>query len=70
MLVSENSDYCGLANLMTSNSTSFSPYAFGAVYSSCLSNQSLAHELGHQQGLMHDRASSSGWAGVYAYSYG
>jgi hypothetical protein len=70
MLVSENSDYCGLANLMTSNSTSFAPYAFGVVYSSCLSNQSLAHELGHQQGLMHDRASSSGWAGVYAYSYG
>ena len=70
MLVSENSDYCGLANLMTSNSTSFAPYAFGAVYSSCLSNQSLAHELGHQQGLMHDRPSSSGWAGVYPYSYG
>jgi len=70
MLVSENSDYCGLANLMTSNSTSFAPYAFGAVYSSCLSNQSLAHELGHQQGLMHDRSSSSGWAGVYPYSYG
>ena len=70
MLVSENSDYCGLSNLMTSNSTSFSPYAFGVVYSSCLSNQSLAHELGHQQGLMHDRASSSGWAGVYPYSYG
>jgi hypothetical protein len=70
MLVSENSDYCGLANLMTSNSASFAPYAFGAVYSSCLSNQSLAHELGHQQGLMHDRSSSSGWAGVYPYSYG
>ena len=70
MLVSENSDYCGLANLMTSNSSSFAPYAFGAVYSSCLSNQSLAHELGHQQGLMHDRSSSSGWAGVYPYSYG
>ena len=70
MLVSENSDYCGLSNLMTSNSTSFAPNAFGVVYSSCLSNQSLAHELGHQQGLMHDRASSSGWAGVYAYSYG
>jgi peptidyl-Asp metalloendopeptidase len=70
MLVSENSDYCGLSNLMTSNSTSFAPYAFGVVQSSCLSSQSLAHEFGHQQGMMHDRTSSSGWAGVYPYSYG
>ncbi len=38
--------------------------------SDCLSNQSLAHELGHQQGLMHDRDNSSGWSGVYPYSYG
>ncbi|MCU0980052.1 MAG: M12 family metallo-peptidase [Pirellulaceae bacterium] len=70
MLISENSNYCGQANLMTANSVSFAPYAFGVVYSSCLSNQSLAHEFGHQQGLMHDRASSSGWTGVYPYSYG
>ena len=70
ILVSENSDYCGLSNLMTTNSTSFAPYAYGVVQSSCLSSQSLAHELGHQQGLMHDRTSSSGWAGVYPYSYG
>lgn len=69
MLVSENSDYCGLASLMTSNSTSFASSAYGVVYSACLSNQSLAHEVGHNQGLMHDRDSSS-YGGVYPYSYG
>lgn len=70
MLVSENSDYCGLASLMTSNSTSFASSAYGVVWSSCLSNQSLAHEVGHTQGLMHDRDSSGSWAGVFPYSYG
>jgi hypothetical protein len=69
MAISENGDYCGTANLMTSNSTSFAPNAYGIVYSSCLSNQSLAHEIGHIQGLMHDRA-NSGYGGVYPYSYG
>jgi hypothetical protein len=69
MLIGENSDYCGMASLMTSNSTSFAPNAYGVVYSSCISNQSLAHETGHIQGLMHDRASSD-YGGVYPYSFG
>ena len=69
MLVSENSDYCGLANLMTSNSTSFAPYAFGVANSGCMSYQVMAHEIGHIQGLMHDRDSSP-YGGVYSYSYG
>jgi hypothetical protein len=69
MGISENGDYCGTANLMTSNSTSFAPSAYGIVFSSCLSNQTLAHEIGHIQGLMHDRG-NSGYGGVYPYSYG
>jgi hypothetical protein len=35
----------------------------------CLSNQSLAHEIGHNQGNMHDRDSTSN-VGAFAYSYG
>ena len=70
MVVAENGDYCGIANVMTVNSTSFAPYAHGAVYSSCLSNQSLAHEIGHLQGLEHDRENAVGYSGVYPYSYG
>jgi hypothetical protein len=69
LLVSQDSNWCGYANLMTSNSTSFAGSAYGVVYSACLSNQSLAHEAGHLQGLDHDRANSAG-GGVYGYSYG
>ena len=69
MLVSQNSDYCGLANVMLSNSTSFASSAYGVVYSACLSNQSLAHEVGHIQGLMHDRANSPA-SGAYPYGFG
>ena len=69
LLVSQDSNWCGYANLMTSNSTGFSGSAYGVVYSGCLSNQSLAHEAGHLQGLDHDRSNSAG-GGVYAYSYG
>jgi hypothetical protein len=70
IIVAENGGYCGVANVMTSNSTSFAPYAHGAVYSGCLSNQSLAHEVGHLQGLEHDRDNAVGYSGVYPYSYG
>ena len=68
-LISENSDACGIGFLMRSESSSFASSAFNVVYSSCLSQHSLAHELGHNQGNMHDRASSS-YAGTFEYSYG
>jgi hypothetical protein len=68
-LISENSDACGIGFLMRSESGSFASSAFNVVYSSCLSQHSLAHELGHNQGNMHDRASSSN-AGTFEYSYG
>ncbi len=69
ILVGENSDNCGQSYQLQSNTTAYSAYAYGAVNSSCLSNQSLAHEVGHEQGLMHDRASSS-YGGAFPYSYG
>jgi hypothetical protein len=68
-MISEDSNYCGIASLMTSESVSFAPRAFSVTYSSCLSNKTLAHELGHNQGNMHDRANSS-YGGVSPYSYG
>jgi hypothetical protein len=55
---------------MSTNSTSFAPYAYGVVSSTCLSNQSLAHEVGHVQGLMHDRTNAGSWTPVYPYAYG
>jgi len=68
-LISENGDACGIGFLMRSESTGFASSAFNVVYSSCLSQHSLAHELGHNQGNMHDRASSS-YAGTFEYSFG
>jgi len=68
-LVNEDPNYCGIGYVMTSESTSFASWAFSVTLSSCLTNQTLAHELGHNQGNMHDRDSSSN-AGVFPYSYG
>jgi hypothetical protein len=68
-LINEDSNYCGIGYVMTSVSTSFSPYAFSVTASNCLAGQTLAHEIGHNQGNMHDRANSSN-AGAYPYSYG
>ena len=68
-LISENSDACGIGWAMRTESASFASSAFSVVYSSCLSQHSLAHELGHNQGNMHDRASTSS-SGAFPYSYG
>jgi hypothetical protein len=68
-LVDEDANYCGIAYVMSSESTSFAPWAFSVTLSSCLSNHTLAHEIGHNDGTMHDRANSSS-SGAYPYAYG
>lgn len=68
-LVNEDSNYCGIAYVMTTVSTGFASSAFSVTGSTCLSNHTLAHEIGHNQGNMHNRE-DSGYAGAYPYSYG
>ncbi|WP_145986684.1 reprolysin-like metallopeptidase [Methylocaldum marinum] len=72
-LVTADANYCGIAYVMTSLGSWFAPYAFAVVHDdskyNCLGSNTLAHELGHNQGNMHDPANSS-YAGVYPYSYG
>lgn len=70
VLVSTENDWCGHANLQstTINGTT-NTEAYAIVATRCLSNQTLAHELGHLQGLDHDRANATGFH-EYAYSYG
>lgn len=68
-LVSEDADACGIAAVMTSVSATFAPSAYSVVRSTCLSQHSLAHEIGHNQGNKHDRANATG-SGAYPYSYG
>jgi hypothetical protein len=66
VLVSENSDYCGWASWVNTNN---SIDAYAVVSSGCLSNHSLAHEVGHLQGLDHNRE-DGGNGGFYPYGYG
>lgn len=69
MLVSEDRDVCGIAYIMATDATWFAPYAFGLVRTGCLSNQTLTHELGHIQGLAHDRETDPD-PGAYPYARG
>lgn len=71
VLVSQDSNYCGYAKLTQYFTNGVTTWwdANSIVNSGCLSNQTVAHELGHLQGLDHNREDTarSGW---YAYSYG
>ncbi len=68
-MIDEDANYCGIAYVMSPESSGFAGWAFSVIYSSCLSSQTLAHEIGHNQGDAHDRANSS-VAGAFPYSYG
>ncbi|MCD2449904.1 M12 family metallo-peptidase [Methylicorpusculum oleiharenae] len=73
VLITTDTSACGTGYLMSSPSTSFASYAFSVVHDdskyACLSNHTLAHELGHNQGSHHDRASATSTP-AYDYSYG
>jgi peptidyl-Asp metalloendopeptidase len=70
VLVDEDTDYCGYSSLQWTTTNGVTNYdAYSVVHSTCLSNQSLAHELGHLQGLDHNRENTAG-SGWYAYSFG
>ena len=45
---------------VTNTSSGSNTDAYAVVYSSCLSNQTLAHEVGHLQGLDHNRENTAG----------
>jgi hypothetical protein len=68
-MIAEDSDSCGIAWSMRGETTSAASTAFNVVNAGCLSNQSLAHEIGHNQGNMHDRESTTN-TGAFPYSYG
>ncbi|PPD03939.1 MAG: hypothetical protein CTY29_07755 [Methylobacter sp.] len=74
-LITADTNYCGIAYMMSSGFTSaaFAPYAFSVVHDdsvyACLSGQTLAHELGHNQGNNHNVEDSGGSSGAYSYSF-
>lgn len=59
---------CGVAYVMSSVSANFASSAFSVVEADCISGYTLAHELGHNMGSMHDRI--EGGTGAYPYSFG
>ena len=63
---------CGVGWLMGSPSTGFASSAFNVVDQACAAgNLSLAHELGHNQGLHHDPPNAVGYGSPsYSYAYG
>ncbi len=74
VLVDADSNYCGYANIMTSVNTSFASRAFAVVHDDSVYNcigsyNSMAHEMGHNQGNVHNPENTS-IAGAYADSYG
>ncbi len=70
VLVVDNYDFCGLAYLMNTLSTSFADSAFAVVSKLCATGYySFGHEMGHNMGSTHDRANAS-TSGVFRYSYG
>jgi peptidyl-Asp metalloendopeptidase len=69
LIVDNGGSYCGIAYVMANGPrASFASYAFSVTDRECVSNNTLTHELGHNMGNAHDRA--SGGSGVFAYSYG
>lgn len=68
-LVSDDSNYCGIAYVMSSVSSGFASSAFSVTFQDCFSNQTLAHEIGHNQGNAHDRVSGGSNAYPYAFGY-
>jgi hypothetical protein len=71
LLVAEKGaeEWCGYAYVMDSNSTQFAPFGYAVVLSNCLSSQSLTHEIGHVQGVAHDRE-TGGNPGAFPYAHG
>jgi hypothetical protein len=70
LVVKGDSQYCGMAYLMTTVSHDFEDWAFAVVAYNCATGYySFGHEMGHNMGAHHDRANASG-QGAYSYSYG
>ncbi len=69
LIVDNGGAYCGIAYVMANGPrASFASYAFSVTDRDCVANNTLTHELGHNMGDAHDRA--TGGTGAYPYSYG
>ncbi|HEX2478903.1 MAG TPA: zinc-dependent metalloprotease family protein [Geminicoccaceae bacterium] len=69
-MIIEDGQFCGLAYLWGDENSDFAPFAFSLVNRGCATGYySFAHELGHNQGLNHDRNNAGAAIAPYAYGY-
>ena len=71
VLVTKDSDSCGLAKVMTEVSSEFASFAFAVVPYRCLTDSfSFAHELGHLMGARHDVHQDGIRGSPFAFNHG
>jgi peptidyl-Asp metalloendopeptidase len=71
VLVTKDSDACGLADVMTTVSAAFADRAFAVVPYRCLTDSfSFAHELGHLMGARHDINQDATGNSPYPFNHG
>jgi peptidyl-Asp metalloendopeptidase len=72
LIVSNGGSYCGIGWVQRSPGASFANYAFQVTAQNCLSNQTLAHEHGHNLGMEHDPANAgiAPTSASYVWSFG
>ncbi|HAN16687.1 MAG TPA: hypothetical protein DCP73_14325, partial [Chloroflexi bacterium] len=71
-LIRTDGEYCGIAYLMYSNGPESEGIPFSVTAYSCLANQTLAHELGHNMGCCHAVGDGGGCTGggIWPWSVG
>lgn len=69
LITNYSSQYCGVAYLMNTLSTSFASYAFGVTVRGCMGGNVMTHEMGHNMACHHDKNNAGGALFNHAYGF-
>ena len=72
LITANGGGYCGIGWVQRSPGSGFASYAFQVSAQGCLTNQTLAHEHGHNMGMEHDPADAgvASTGASYPWSFG